>query len=322
MKLKKTLFFVISYLSLFFLFETCFRFAGVPYKVSVSPNETKTCTFDQELGWAYRPNINLIDTYYGKDITVYTDADGIRVESENFEFDYNKPTALFLGGSFTFGQGLEHNDSIAAQFESSCNSHYQAVNLGVQAYGTDQSLIALRKFVNTFDTSIIVYSYIPHHNMRNSTYNVRELYPTDFTLATKPLFHLKNNVLHLKRKPMPHEKYIHSYLFDFLYKSVMTAIHKFPPRSNKLTRAIILEMSKTAQEHNALFIVVDWWGTLAPIIQPNEYIHIINMKKEVESKTTKAWDADMRLADGWHPGKEACGVVAQTVFKYVNNINQ
>ena len=74
---------------------------------------------------------------------------------------------------------------------------YQVVNLGVQGYGSDQALLALKKHLPKFNAKIVVYTFIENHILRNGNYDRRMLVPTARFLGTKPQFILTN----IKEKP-------------------------------------------------------------------------------------------------------------------------
>ena len=77
---------------------------------------------------------------------------------------------LFVGGSFTMGHGVQYEDTFVGQVEAMPQFPYQAVNLGVQGFGTDQSLLLLKRHFNKFNTIAVVYTFIEDHIVRNANY--------------------------------------------------------------------------------------------------------------------------------------------------------
>jgi hypothetical protein len=74
--------------------------------------------------------------------------------------DRSKPTILFAGESITAGFGLEWDETFPAIVGASLDT--QVVNLGVHAYGTDQSFVRLTDALPKFDHPIAIISlYLP-----------------------------------------------------------------------------------------------------------------------------------------------------------------
>ena len=72
---------------------------------------------------------------------LHFDEAGLRVPSEEYRHDLDTPTLILGGGSFTMGHGLPYEDSFAGRLAAMPDFQLQLVNLGVQAYGTDQALL-------------------------------------------------------------------------------------------------------------------------------------------------------------------------------------
>lgn len=298
-----------------FILEIICRVAGIPYKQNWTPNEYGFARFDHELGWSYIPNKSAVNKTGNLAIPVYFDENGIRIPSPDFRFDYSKPSILFIGGSFTMGHGLLYEESFVGRFASFKDLPYQMVNLGVQGYGSDQALLALKRFLPMFNTKMVVYTFIEDHILRNGNYDRRTLIPTAKFLGTKPLFALdKDGRLYLKRKPVLYKDYLNSYLLDFLKISIGKRFGLFPPYPEDLTRAIIKEMKRYSDENAAHFVVIKWRWT------EKDYTEIfddmdVNIIDTLES-APQGW-SDMRLLGGVHPNAEASKHVAKLLFEYL-----
>ncbi len=306
---------VILFLLVIFLAEGIFRIAGIPYNVKYTPDENSFARFDSELGWSYIPDRSSIHNTEYTPKPVYLDENGIRVPYPSFKFDYTKPSILFIGCSFTMGHGLSYEESFVGKFAALKELQYQVVNLGVQGYGSDQALLALKRYLPKFNTKVVVYTFIEDHILRNGNYDRRMLNPNARFLGTKPLFALNsNNELFLARKALLYDDYFNSYLVDFLKIRIGTLLGNFPHYPDVLTKAIIKDMKQYSNEHGADFIVLNWrWN-------PKDYDKLfrrvadINVIDTMEDAPTN-WEK-MVLIGGKHPNAEAGEHAAQLLIKH------
>jgi hypothetical protein len=112
------------------------------------------------LGWVPEPN----STSYTIDALVTINAHGLR----DREFPPQKPTGelrvLCLGDSFTFGMGVEQDDTYVEQLERRLRSHYtqqsiQAINAGVGGYETRRELLYLLAAGLDFEPDLITVGF-------------------------------------------------------------------------------------------------------------------------------------------------------------------
>lgn len=295
------------------------RFIGIPYKVKWIPPEQSFVRFDPELGWSYIPNSSNMHKTGNLTISVYFNKDGVRVSRPDFQIDYARPSVLFVGGSITMGHGLNYKDSFVGKFASFEGVHYQVLNLGVQAYGTDQSLLALKKFLSKFNTKVVVYDFTKEVIERNGNYDRRQLLPEAKFLGTKPLFAVDdNNKLYLAKKPKLYKDYINSYLFDFIKMKLGSMRGTFPPFPEELTKTLILEMKRFSEKHGAHFVVINWkWNK-------NDYDKLfddidVNVIDTMDN-APEGWQ-EMVLFEGSHPDARASAHVAKLLLEYFSKNN-
>jgi hypothetical protein len=266
------------------------------------------------LGWSYVPKKSALHKTGNIVRTVHLDENGIRVPNKNFNFEYDKPTILFIGGSFTMGHGLSYEESFVGKFDAEIGNSYQIANLGVQGYGSDQTLIALKKYLSKFNTKIVVYTFIEDHIFRNGNYDRRMLVPTAKFLGTKPQFALNSNKeLYLARKPLLYSNYIQSYLVDFIKMRIGTLMGSSPPYPEELTKNIIQEMRKYSNEHGADFVVLNWRWT------DNNYdIKHEDLNIDIIDTLQNAPDGwkEMILLKGIHPNAESSEHVVRLLMDY------
>lgn len=238
--------------------EVAMRLVGVPFTRHRAPPEMAVGRFDPDLGWSYVPDrstaIEFGDAH--RKVTLNFNTIGSRVPSPGTEHDPQAPTLILVGGSFTMGHGVEYEESLAGQLESIPGLNLQVVNLGVQAYGTDQSLIMLRRHLDAFDTRAVVYGFICDHVKRNSVADRHLLRPNLRYVATKPMFDLDSDgVLHQVAVPQRFDDL--KYLRLTAVVRVLWARHG-PKPTLDVTRALVAEMRDVSTSRGAAFVVANW----------------------------------------------------------------
>jgi hypothetical protein len=205
------------------------------------------------------------------------------------------------------GHGLSFEESFVGQVGAAVADRYQVVNLGVQAYGTDQSFLMLQRFFDDFDVRMVVYTFIDDHILRNATNDRRLLHPAGRFLGTKPRFVLDEaGALRLADTPVRYEDLgPQSYLLGLL-RSVGLRTRLIPRDAPEVTRALVREMHRYCTERGAGFVLVDWrW-------QAADYDGFDDLGLDVIDTLDEAppeWGAAMQIT-GWHPGAAASEHVA------------
>lgn len=241
-------------LSVAFLFaEGILRVAGIPRRAVTltrreAPISQGLTIFRQDkyLGWAYVPDI-AVRMQFGppRRVDLFFDVDGIRTPKDHYKFDPKKPSILFVGCSFTMGHALFYEETVAGRMASLPQFHFQVVNLGVQGYGTDQTLIALKKFIDRFNTKMVVYTFMEGHIQRNVSSN------------SKPFFKLRGDQLLLRDASSASEIVWSSRVIDCI-RIFFDAKYGWFLRSRALTRRLVMEMKKVTEAHGAKFVVINW----------------------------------------------------------------
>ena len=238
--------------------ELVLRVLKLPYTKTFLPPEYPLSQFDRELGWVYIPNSTKTQSFGSEQrpVAMYFDEIGARVGRLGVQLDRVAPTVLFVGGSFTMGHGLSYEETFTGQLEAKSNFPFQVVNLGVQAYGTDQSLLLMRRYFHRFNTRAVVYTFIEEHIRRNSNYDRREIIPNGHFIGTKPLLALDHDgSVYLKKKPALYS--------DLGYSRLLACLQIFwvargPSPRLELTNALILEMKDFVESRGAVFLTVHW----------------------------------------------------------------
>ncbi len=297
------------------LAEAVCRIAKIPFKGKYTPNENAIARYDEELGWSYIPNLSKALVMGHGVVPTHFDQSGIRVPHPGFRFDSSRASALFIGCSFVMGHGLSYEDSFVGQFQALVGSRLQVVNLGVQAYGTDQALLVLKKFLGRFNTKVVVYVFLRDHIIRNGNYDRRLLMPPVVFLGTKPLFGLNSDgTLYLAKRPVRYGDYWHSWFFDLIKIRLGRKLGMFPPYPEQLTKALITEMKRYSEANGAKFLLVNWQGRDRnghDLIGDLATIDVL----DITQNTPPGWEKMMIPGDG-HPDARAGKHVSKLLADY------
>ncbi len=119
---------------------------------------------DSRLGWKHLKN-STGQHYKPTDFNVTYHID--EYEHRLTAAHYQLPKIVFLGGSFTFGHGVEDNENYPALLQAKL-PNYKIINAAVNGWGTTQALLKLETLLTQFDDiQLVVYGFISHHLRRN-----------------------------------------------------------------------------------------------------------------------------------------------------------
>lgn len=263
---SKTIFFsLISLVLLVSIIEISLFIFQQPFHERIEASENALANFDSKLGWSYKRSHQVKQRRFDGEIIYSFNKDGIRSLKKDSTYNYQAPTVLFIGCSFTMGHGINFQDTFVHSLNKERYSGLQFVNLGVQAYGTDQIYLSLKNHLEKFkNVRHIIYGYLENHLIRNNNYDRRVLYPHARFLGTKPLFKVneKGN-LYLSKTPKKFKDYSPSRIVSF-YKTYISKVRPNYIVTKKLVSAIhdeakkiganfsILEFSKYFTEHKGI----------------------------------------------------------------------
>ena len=145
------------------------------YKI---PENTKTISgksyieLDELLGWRSKRSFtttlteSINDQVTYKDVRFHIDSNGRRVSKEH-KRDSAKNHAIFLGGSYTFGDGIDFNDTLPFHFNNCSKNKYEIYNYALSGYGPTQNLLLLKDQELYSDiinqNGICIYTMKAHH---------------------------------------------------------------------------------------------------------------------------------------------------------------
>lgn len=120
---------------------------------------------DPLLGFDHIPRSTGREKSFGFDVTYTIDESHCRVTRTPSS---SRGTVLFLGGSFTFGYGVEDDENYPAILASEFWTDHKIRNRSVNAWGTVQAYVALKRELETEKLPIAVcYGWIENHSKRN-----------------------------------------------------------------------------------------------------------------------------------------------------------
>jgi hypothetical protein len=136
-------------------------------------NSTYHYLWDDELGTALPPNVvaesrKVTDHGVVYDVNYSFDANGHRKTLGST--DPSADSVVFMGCSFTLGEGVQDNEALPQQFSDQTGRKYNVSNFGVSSFGIQQPLRALE--VGRLDPVLsagkryVVYTGIPDHAYR------------------------------------------------------------------------------------------------------------------------------------------------------------
>lgn len=249
--------------------ELLLRVLHLPLTETRIPSENAMARYDEELGWSYLPNHSVRQEFGSerRSVAMHFDAIGSRVASPGTRRNPQAPTLLLVGCSYAFGHGLPYEESVAGHLDAMAAPLLQVVNLAVQGYGTDQSLLMLKRRFHDFDTKVVVYICMCDHVVRNANYDRRILAPRARVLGTKPRFALeRDGTLRLIEKPLRTEELT----YWRLWASFRILWARWGPRpSLDLSRALLEAMREYSESNGAVFLVVFWDGDPYPGLNLN-----------------------------------------------------
>lgn len=149
--------------------------------------------YDAQLGWKLKPYWSGKHHHYDYDVTYNIDRDGFRrSETRRENVDY-----AVVGDSFSFGLGVNDDETFAALLNASSEEKNVYRNYSVPGYSTDQQLLLLNRLKDRIDTDVLLVVYLG-----NDIFDNMRGYPLQAEHA-KPYFKLTDNTLSLENTPVP-----------------------------------------------------------------------------------------------------------------------
>ena len=166
--------------------------------IQIKVPEQKWTIYDSQLGWKNKPNTQAVLKRGEHQSQITIDSNGYRslgTDSEKSNHSKNEGTVFFIGDSFTFGFGVNDDETFSALLSQKIN--YKVVNAGVAAYGLDQMALSIDSLNASADGSDLLIVGIFVEDFWRSTLSISNSgYP-------KPFFQIKGKSLVLRNIPVP-----------------------------------------------------------------------------------------------------------------------
>ena len=214
MKHREILFYLITILLILVIFSfsilTPFVYRKITKSYSYCGSYGET---DVELGWVLKKshiscltfkNYLKNETYF--DTKIFLNQYGFR---DKKTINNQTPKILFIGDSWTFGYGVDYEDTIAAIIER--KTGMSAFNLGVPNYSSLQTFYLFNRFKNKFKPEYIIYL---NSGVWNRALCSKELY----NITLEPCYTIINNEVNIK---FPNKKFLKDSIESFRYPSGM-----------------------------------------------------------------------------------------------------
>lgn len=118
---------------------------------------------DDRLGYRAIPNSKMEHHESDFDVSVWINSEGLRDYEHKKEKDKNIFRILILGDSFTFGTGVNMEETYPKVLESMLNRHivnedkkYEIINAGVPGYGTEQEYLYLEDLGKHYRPDLVI----------------------------------------------------------------------------------------------------------------------------------------------------------------------
>ncbi len=243
-------------------------------------------------GWENRPSVR---TDYGEPefrTTVIHNSWGFRGPEVTRANPEGRCRALVLGDSFTYGVGVENDETFSARMEQ-MEPRLQALNTGVNGYGTSQELMLLVEKGLDFSPDLVIVAFF--WNDVANTY-----------LRSFPVFSLENGTLRYPTaevEPAPrgtwprerHRRFLrHSYAYRFLSDRIKLLRYRtkillgIPVEDSELLRpeeiepawelelALLREIARLARERGATTLV----ALIPEQVQVQPDVNVIGLRPE------------------------------------------
>lgn len=124
---------------------------------------------DEELGFKHTPNFSEI--MKTGEFAINISINNYSLRGQNFDFEKRNKRILFLGDSFTFGFGVEAEESFPFLLKEMLNKkglNYEVINAGVMGYGNDQEAKYLELNGLKFFPDVLVLGFFADNDLSDN----------------------------------------------------------------------------------------------------------------------------------------------------------
>ena len=238
-----------------------------------------------------------------------------------FRNDYNvtsdKKPILFLGDSYTWGEELEEEETVSAQFAKLTKR--PTFNRGGKGWGFSQLLYQLRDkkiYEQIPEPEYIIYTFISDH-----FYRIYKFKENPVTINFQPKYSLNKQNQLIEEKPHFWDSFLSISDFQYYYGYRF----KSDNESNKIAKIYLLSAKEEFQKNwkNTKFVILKYPSGFddrhldSPIFKEleQEGFIILDARKLVNIDLL---DKQYRAKDGWHPNAKAWEILLPELIKELN----
>ncbi|MDD5021541.1 MAG: hypothetical protein PHR82_05305 [Endomicrobiaceae bacterium] len=270
--------------------------------------------FERYPGFCKEINVNRNNNKVIYDVCYSLLPSGFRYTKCNWNSDN---IYVFLGGSFTFGSGLNDNETLPYYFSKLMNFGNNVLNLGLGAKGSTTALNILNndiinKFIEKKPVKLFIYNLINGHSDRN--FNVLEF-------GAKDNWALENNKWRRLKQPFGNIKII--FARSYIFKKIFSPIIEEHNRAfyDKYLLGDLKKIDKIVRvKYNSKLTIIVWPDVF---YMPD----IVNELKNANIDTVILpgyfmLDEKYRIRNDRHPNAKANEEIANILMEHINNKNK
>ncbi len=227
-------------------------------------------TFDPDFGWRMLPNVQKRSAFWGATEPATTNSKGWR----DAETTYAKPPGttriVVLGDSFTFASSVDYGERFTEVLEEA-REDLEVVNLGVNAYGTDQELRVLELEGLRYDPDVVVLVAYLGNDLDDNMNDRSNYWP-------KPYYTLEEGRLEFVPAEPSWDVRLRtgSYVGEALFRLVRRGVNDFrfaevqaATSPIELFASLVGRMAERSEERGARFLVVAAYSREAEAALPD-----------------------------------------------------
>lgn len=213
--------------------------------------------FHPELGWQPAPNLRKVGRYWGLREPAWTNSRGWRDAEAPFAKPPGVRRIVALGDSFTFGMSVDYGERFTEVLER-IFPRTEVVNLGVNAYGTDQELRMLELEGLRYQPDVVVLTAFLGNDLEDIRHERRFSFP-------RPHYEMEGGGLRLVRPELTWDVRVRT--ASYAGEIGLRLVDRFLPRdrpaaswrdadSVPLFLALVRRIDEVCREHGARLLVL------------------------------------------------------------------
>ena len=241
---------------------------------------------------------------------------GWRITPQNPDAKY---AIVFFGCSFTYGEGLDDEESIPYKLGNILGKDYQVFNFAYTGYGAHHMLAQIQNgfiddIAKKYEKVVYFFLTIQGHAMRSAGYAVWDEHGPWYELENGQLVH-KGRFPDKKRIFRPIDKFFRKSL---AYKKLTAPKKSSQAAQDTLYMAIVAESDKKLREKSEAGLTVLVWPE-APYINAlkENNVKIIDLRETFPNGT---FSAEFQIPHDGHPNALATDIAAKALTEYAEKV--